>query len=550
MEGLMKEGSLGSILFKSQIITEGDIAAALERQKAAGCRFGEALVDLGIVTQEDIDWALANQLDIPYVRLKEEMIDREAVSLVPVVFARQFNLVPLIRVGEELSIALADPLNRTAIVETERITGCRVTVSVALLREIREMQEIFYGPATATFGFSSDRFPAKTLAAMNADTSGAAFLNYLLLFMVQNRLTSLSCQPLGTTVRLTGRRGGIAREVGCLQATYYPDFVQHVRKTARLNGTVDIAAKGILGYRHKGHNARFQVLLLRGEGSEYVTLKPQPFVPPPASIAGLGLTAEKEAAFHALATVRHGMVVFSSRDQEERCRLIDLFLKESNPSGKTVLLLGDYLGHAKVPFPRISLRHLSPQEKHRLVMAALEHDPDVIALEDATDLQTLAAAATAAARGKLVLAGIAGQDTPDTLEHLLHARHRHYAIPTVVRGVISCAAVATLCSHCKENYSPPADERDLLRLPVDVQVCFRAVGCPACNQSGYQGDRYLLDVIPFDARMVEDFTAAQGGEELARVLEERGLCRAAAEGRELLYAGDISPDEFVASILR
>jgi len=123
MESLVKKGALGSVLFNSRIITEEDIRAALEEQSVSGCRFGEALVKLGIVTQEDIDWALSNQLDIPYVRLSEKTIDRSATALVPADLARRFNLIPIIRTGDELHIALADPLDRDAVEAVEKATG-------------------------------------------------------------------------------------------------------------------------------------------------------------------------------------------------------------------------------------------------------------------------------------------------------------------------------------------------------------------------------------------------------------------------------------------
>jgi hypothetical protein len=84
-----KKGSLGAILSACNIITEQDITAALEEQGRTGARLGEALISLGIVTQEDIDWALSNQLDLPYIRLKEDMIDPEAVRLVPAATAHQ-----------------------------------------------------------------------------------------------------------------------------------------------------------------------------------------------------------------------------------------------------------------------------------------------------------------------------------------------------------------------------------------------------------------------------------------------------------------------------
>src|SRR5512134_3826505 len=113
MESIVRPGSLGDILFRCQIISEDDIRAALDEQQASGCRFGEALVKQGVVTQEDIDWALSNQLNIPYVRLKPAMVDQGAVALVPAPLARQHNLIPLIATGDEISIAIADPLNST-----------------------------------------------------------------------------------------------------------------------------------------------------------------------------------------------------------------------------------------------------------------------------------------------------------------------------------------------------------------------------------------------------------------------------------------------------
>ncbi|WP_243689171.1 hypothetical protein [Geotalea toluenoxydans] len=115
MDKLVKEGSLGSILLHSQIITEQELQAALEEQQTSGIRIGEALIKLGIVTQEDIDWALSNQLNIPYVRLKKENIGREAVECVPAELARRYNLMPLFLSGDDLSIAIADPLNQDAI---------------------------------------------------------------------------------------------------------------------------------------------------------------------------------------------------------------------------------------------------------------------------------------------------------------------------------------------------------------------------------------------------------------------------------------------------
>ena len=224
MDNLVKKGALGTILCTSGIITNDDIRRALDEQLASGCRFGEALVKLGIVEQEDIDWALSNQLDIPYVRLSEKIIDRSATQLIPGELARKYNLIPIIRTGDEIHIALADPLNMAAVARVEEVTGCTVTVSIPIIRELREMLDIFYGPERddVTFGFSSTCFSKEILEKINADRSGSSLLEYLILFFLQNGISSISLQPGGGIVHVSGRRGSAFHEIGRFPVEFLP----------------------------------------------------------------------------------------------------------------------------------------------------------------------------------------------------------------------------------------------------------------------------------------------------------------------------------------
>lgn len=551
MDTLFREGSLGDILFRSQIISEEDIKNALEEQKVSGCRFGEALVSLGIVTQEDIDWALSNQLNIPYVRLKREMIDRSAVALVPAELARQFNLVPLIRAGDELSVAMADPLNRAAIEAVEQAAGCRIAVSVALIREIREALEFLYGPAgkDESLGFTSNCYPPKVLESINTDLSSARLLDYLLLYIVQHNLSALSLEPLGDSIRVMGRRSGISREVGRLEVKYYPDVLLRIRKMSKINGSCDASARGVLGFRYKDQNIPFQVLLLRGIGGDYVTLKLHVLTPFPLRVADLGLSAEKAAGLRALTSARSGVVLFSMRDCGDRCSLMDLYLDEYDTSGKTVLLLGEGLGRGRKRFPRIPLPGIAHSGVQSLVMAALEHDPDIVAIDDIIDSHSFVAADKAAMRGRLVVAGISFNDTAHVFKHLLYFRHKHHFLPAHINGLVACKGVLTLCPHCKKSCIPTPEEKAFLPPTAPSVGYFKGGGCPACDQTGYQGKKYLMDIIPFHKGLLDAFESAHGSGELMLYLADRGYRGIAEEGSDLLHAGEISPSEYISSII-
>jgi len=546
MESLVKEGTICSVLFRSHIIGEADIRAALEEQKISAGRIGEALVKLGIVTQEDIDWALSNQLNIPYVRLKKEMIDRAVVELVPPALARKFNLIPILRSGDEISIALADPLNKAAIEAVEEVTGCRVTVAMPIIRELREMQAIFYGPVEIEkhFGFSSPCFSANILESINKDLSGATFLNYILLYISRNRLASLSLQPLGDVVAVTAKQGESSREIGRLAIDYYPDLLPQIRKLGRLSGSTELSARGTLTFICKGEKISFQLFTLKGKGGDYVTLKLQPQLPFPANIAALGLPAGKARDFAELVAARQGIVLLGSDNRDECSRLIDLYLDEADTSNKTVMILGDRAGRGKKRFPSISLQNVSPMEMESLAATLLEHDPDILVVEDVSESRSFRTAARLAMRGKLAVCGITCGDTAGALEHLFNFRKTH-SIPTYLKGIVFIKEVRALCPLCKRSHLPPDGERTLL---PPATAYFAPVGCSSCGFTGFKGKKYLADVIPFNKELTEVFAAAGESGELLQRLKADGYQGLLEQGAELLNSGEISPEEFMASV--
>jgi len=551
MNGLVKEGSIGAVLFQSQIITEEELKAALEAQKVSGCRIGEALVQLGVVTQEDIDWALAHQLNIPYVRLKKDNLDQAAVERVPAALARRYQLFPVFLSGDELSVAMADPLDQEAVEALKRETGCEISISVGLIREIREMQELVYGPdlGVPDLGFSSPDFPAKVLEAVNADLSGATLLNHLLLRIVQHKHASLALQPLGDQVLLVAREAGRASELGRLQLTHYATLTARLRKLAKLPAESGLSCSGQLTFLWQGKRIPFQVILLAGDGGDYVTLKLKISAPHLESLDDLGLSAAKARDLNALLESEDGLLLIAQRDAEERSRLIDLVLDHCHTEGQVALLVGERLGRGTKPLPRIPTGACLPDGCADKIAAALEHDPDLLVIEDVTDTAAFIAASKAVLRGKRVLAGLAHGSKGAVLKQLLYLHQKNFLIPSQLKGVISLKGVLLLCPACKERYQPTHEELAALRLPPHRGDYFRPRGCPECDHTGYLGRRYLVDVIRFDAPFLELFETIRKSSDIIRYLKDNGYRGITEEGAQLLERGEISPGEYVASIL-
>jgi hypothetical protein len=422
-------------------------------------------------------------------------------------------------------------------------------VSIPIIRELREMQDIFYGPVEVPkdFGFTSTRFSPEILDNINKDVSGATFLNYILLYFTRNKLASLSLQPLGDVVAVSAKTGESSREIGRLAVTYYPDLLRQIRKLGSLKDSSDVGARGTLVFLYKGEKIHFRVLTLQGKSGDYLTLKMHSHAPFPAGIGELNLSADKLGRFRELLSVRKGIVLFSSDNREECCRIIDLYLDEFDTSDKTVMVLGGKTGRGEKRFPRISFQKSFPLEMESLTAEILEHDPHMLVIEDVFEGWSFETAARVAMRGRLAVCGICCSDLAGVLGHLLYFQ-QNYVILNHMKGVVSIKGVNVLCPHCRQSYIPSTEGKNLLPSTLPAAGYFAANGCSECGYTGYKGKKYLLDIIPFSREIVEVFAMAKESAEVLQRLESSGYLGIQDAAVELLNTGEISPEEFIAAV--
>ena len=135
---------LGELLIERSVITKKQLEHALETQKAKGGLIGQVLVGLGYATEETIAQALTAQYGFPYLPLENYEIDSEVVKIVPKNVATQFCLIPIDKIGSNLTIAMSNPLNNLAIEDIELVSGLCVQIFVSTATDIKNAIEKYY----------------------------------------------------------------------------------------------------------------------------------------------------------------------------------------------------------------------------------------------------------------------------------------------------------------------------------------------------------------------------------------------------------------------
>lgn len=140
---------LGELLVERKVISSAQLEKALLVQQSKGGLLGEVLVDLGFCNEEAIAQVLTVQYGFPFLPLSNYEIDPEIVKIVPENVARQFVLIPIDRVGNTLTVAMANPLNRQAIEDLELMTQNSILAFVSTTTEIRKAIGRYYKKESA-----------------------------------------------------------------------------------------------------------------------------------------------------------------------------------------------------------------------------------------------------------------------------------------------------------------------------------------------------------------------------------------------------------------
>lgn len=141
--------TIGQILLDLGRISEEDAAKALEYQRDHGGYFGEALVACGFLNQEELEWGLASQFDLPYVFPEADSIDPEAASLVSPEWALAHLTLPIMKSGDTLTVVVESPLNTGAVDELHARTDLDIQLALASAAQIREVVRQVYARGTA-----------------------------------------------------------------------------------------------------------------------------------------------------------------------------------------------------------------------------------------------------------------------------------------------------------------------------------------------------------------------------------------------------------------
>jgi type IV pilus assembly protein PilB len=555
---------LSQRLVQDGLLDEKSMLDAMAAAKEANANLVSHLVANGLAAARDIAIAASQEFGVPLLDLDAVQPDLDTVRLVSDKLLAKHRVLPLVKRGKRLFVAVSDPTNLHALDEIKFQTGLSVE---AVVVEEDKLQKI----ASKAMEQVDTQMPAlgeDDLDLENLEVTGGdedlekdavgrddiedapivRFVNKVLLDAIKKGASDIHFEPYEKTYRIRLRLDGYLKEIASPPVQLAPKLSARIKVMSRL----DIAERRI------PQDGRIKMRISKTRAIDFrVSTCPTLFgekivarILDPSS-AMLGIDAlgyeptQKDLYMKALAQP-HGMILVTGPTGSGKTVSLYTGLNILNKEDTNISTAED---PAEINLPGVNQVNVNPKVGLTFASALrafLRQDPDVIMVGEIRDLETAEIAIKAAQTGHLVLSTLHTNDAPKTLTRLVDMGVKPYAIATSVSLIIAQRLARKLCSNCKAPVDMPAEaliKEGFTEAEAAAGIrIYRPVGCGSCTD-GYRGRTGLYQVMPVSEHIQKIILQDGNAVDIAAQSAAEGIWDLRKAGLEKVKAGLTSLEE-------
>lgn len=506
-----KKIRIGDVLVAAGAITEEQLQEGLAKQKETGRKLGNALVDLGFISNDMLITVLTTQLGIDYIELKGAKIEEKVIHMVPENMVTKYQAIP-IEIDPDnpniLKVAMADPMDIMAMDDIGLVTNLQVEPMLASEEGIRNAIDKYYGSTQAMEAAEAYRQEQQNVLGGGDEEEGneeidnspiVLLVKQIIEGGVRQRASDIHIEALENSVRVRYRIDGALKQV----MSYDLSILAGITARIKIIGGMDIAEK------RKPQDGRITIMVDRREFDVRVSILPTVFgektvmrltskdgLTKPKS--ALGFDAEQEKVFDNILSNPHGIILVTGPTGSGKSTTLYTSLSELNTEDVNIITVEDPVEANINGINQVQVNNKADMTFAAALRSILRQDPDIIMIGEIRDGETAGIAVQAAITGHLVVSTLHTNSAASTITRLIDMGIESYIAGDAVVGVIAQRLVRRLCTTCKQPRLVEDDERVQLGVPADEEdvIIYEPQGCPLCNDTGYSGRIGVYEMMP------------------------------------------------------
>ena len=479
-------------------------------------RLGEIFVETGAINREELSEVLQYVYAAEYVELSNYVIDPEVISLISEKAALRFKLIPISKNEDELTIAMANPLDvyaidfvrdHTKIKKIKSLLASEEDVLNAITNyyELGEYDDIIEKLGTEiVFKEEEEEEDSKKLEAISREAPIIQLVNMLIVQGVKDRASDIHIEPNEKGLLIRFRIDGMLHDIRTLPNTIKSAVVSRIKILAKM----DIAE------RRLPQDGRFQVKFGTREVDlrvstiptvlgEKVVLRLLDKSKGLIKLEQLGFTTKQLEEFKSIIFKSYGIILLTGPTGSGKTTTLYAALNQVNSKDKNIITVEDPVEYKLNRINQIQIKPKINLTFANTLRSILRQDPDIIMVGEIRDAETAQIAVQAALTGHLVFSTLHTNDAASALTRLIDMDVETFLISSSVIGVIAQRLVRVIWEKCKEEYIP--EENVLSGLNIkdksnnDGKIkLYRGTGCSFCKNTGYYGRTSIYELIVLD----------------------------------------------------
>jgi len=556
---------LGEMLVDSSVINLEQLQEALEAQRESGKRLGEVVVDLQLATEEEVQDILANQLGIEKVNLYEERVDPEVARLISADMISRHQAMPMRQEGNNLLVAMVDPLNLLAIDDIRLSTGLDVVPRITSPHALKFAYDQLFG-VTAEAEKHMEEYRQEQIKkgyiidetlvdkATLAEVEQAPIVKLvdtMLNGAVDHRASDIHFEPKEDHAIVRYRVDGMLHKILTVPRHAMPAVTARLKIMARCDtserrkpqdGRIDLSLRDAsFDIRFSTvptvHGEKIVMRLLNKSSANF-------------KLVDLGFDEDEMETFNELLARPHGIILITGPTGSGKSTTLIATLSKIANESVNVMTVEDPVEYQ---LDRINQVHVNPKVGLTFATALrtfMRQDPDIIMVGEIRDYETADLAVNAALTGHLVFSTLHTNDAPGAVPRLNNLGVPPFLINASVIGIMAQRLVRKLCQHCKQSYAPSEDELALVRGAYDEAanphpVMYRAKGCKFCNHLGYSGRVGIFEIFKMSNEMRALIMRSTAIHDVKRLARQQGMLTLWQSGVKKALRGMTSLEELL-----
>ncbi len=557
---------IGQILVDLGFITDEQLEVILEeQQQRPGALLGRIAEDMGLITDDQLATALAEQLNMQTVHLSEVTLPPDVLDKITETMAQMYRIIPVKFDGHTLTVATCDPQNLTVQDELRTFLGYDIRMVVATERDIQAAIDKYYSSdvdslekiiadlnadeelAQAASALEEGAFNLTDAEALADSAPVRKLLNMVLLLAIKDHASDIHFEPFEDEFRIRIKAEGVLYEM--VPPPRHLAFAITTRIKVMAN--LDIAERrlpqdGRIELMVGGHPVDLRVSVLPTMFGESTVMRILDRSVVSLELENVGMDERTLKDFRRVIHRPNGIVLVTGPTGSGKTTTLYSALSEMNDIKDKIITTEDPVEYDIDGIVQIPIDHSIGVTFASCLRAILRQDPDIILVGEIRDIETAEIAVQASLTGHLVFSTLHTNDAPSTVTRLKDMGIPTFLITACVEAILAQRLVRRICTNCREEVEP--QKEILLDLGIDPNSIgdkkfYRGRGCEKCNNTGYKGRVGLFELMVMNDDLREMVMRNATADEMREKAESYGMIPLRKYGINYVFQGITTADE-------